>query len=197
MADISYGSIGRDILFHILRYSTKEIGRLSNVSLCYVEGTHPLIWQKFPLIWQWRIPVKVPVQCYVNVVIEISLQVLAICLAQVLAGRWIYFEGLAFASKAILGKICQIMTFAKCQLCLPYPMNNSKNFGKGLIIPLRLELYENLHVVRNMLWHYSNKISTFHDLLFTININLKFGTFSSGQKFTKLMWYIRGISTRN
>ena len=71
MADISYGSTSRDILFHILRYSGKEISRLSNISLCNVEGTHPLIWQKFPLMWQWRILAKLPVQCYVNGIIEI------------------------------------------------------------------------------------------------------------------------------
>ena len=52
------------IHLHILRYSTEEIHILSNISLCNVEGTHPLIWQKSPLIWQRRIPVKVSAQCY-------------------------------------------------------------------------------------------------------------------------------------
>ena len=67
MADIAYGSIGRNILFHILRYSPKEIHRLSNISLCNVEGNDHLIWQTSHLIWQRGIPVKVPAQCNVNV----------------------------------------------------------------------------------------------------------------------------------
>ena len=71
MADISYGSIGRDILFHISRYSTKEIRRFSNISLCNVEGTHHLIWQTSHLICQRRILAKVAAQNYVNGVIEI------------------------------------------------------------------------------------------------------------------------------
>ena len=62
------------------------------------------------------------------------LQVLAICLGQVLAGRQINFEGLAFASKAILRQ--NMLDSAICQLCLPFPLNNSKILEKCLIIPL-------------------------------------------------------------
>ena len=61
----------RDILFHILRYSTKEICRFSNRLLCNVEGTHQLIWQTSHLIWQQRILAKVAAQCYCNGVMEI------------------------------------------------------------------------------------------------------------------------------
>ena len=63
-----------------------------------------------------------------------DLQVLAICLAQVLAGRRINFEGLAFASKAILRQ--NMSDPATCQLCLPFPLNNSKTLKKTLKIPL-------------------------------------------------------------
>ena len=42
-----------------------------NVRLTALEGTHPLIWQKFPLIWQRRIVIKVSVQYYVSGVKEI------------------------------------------------------------------------------------------------------------------------------
>ena len=61
-------------------------------------------------------------------------ELLAICLAQVLAGTQINFEGLAFASKAILGQ--NTSDPAICQLCLPFPLNNSKTLEKKtLIIP--------------------------------------------------------------
>ena len=63
-----------------------------------------------------------------------DLQVLAICLAQVLAGRRINFEGLAFAGKAILRQNTSDPVI--CQLLLLFLLNNSKIFGKGLIIPL-------------------------------------------------------------
>ena len=56
--------------------------------------------------------------------------VLAICSAQLLAGRRINSEGLAFASKAILRQ--NTSDDAICQLCLPFPRNNSKVLGKGL-----------------------------------------------------------------
>ena len=55
-------------------------------------------------------------------------------MAQVLAGRWINFEGLAFAGKAILRQ--NTSDPAICQLCLPFRLNNSKILGKSLIIPL-------------------------------------------------------------
>ena len=71
MVDISYGSIGRYILFHILRYFTEEIRDFSNISLYNVEGAHHLIWQTSHLIWQRRILAKVSAQCYVNGVIEV------------------------------------------------------------------------------------------------------------------------------
>ena len=136
MADISYGSTSGDILFHILRYSSKEICRLAIISLCYVEGTHPLTWQKFPLIWQRRILTKVAAQCYVNGAIWDFVQALAICLTQVLAGKRINIEGLAFASKAILRQ--NTSHPAVNRLCLPFPLNNSENLEKGLIIPLNI-----------------------------------------------------------
>ena len=133
MADISYGSIGRDILFHISRYSTKEIRRFSNISLCNVEGSRlpylailPYLAMKdsrkspSPMLCQWG---------YRDIV-----QVLAISSAQVPAGRRINFEGLAFASKAILRQ--NTSDPAICRLCLSFPLNNSKILGKTLIIPL-------------------------------------------------------------
>ena len=58
----------------------------------------------------------------------------AICSVQVPAGRRINFEDLAFASKVILRQ--NTSGRAICQLCLPFPLNNFKILGKGLIIPL-------------------------------------------------------------
>ena len=133
--DISYGSIGRYVLFHILRYFTEEIGRFSNISLCNVEGTHHLIWQTSHLIWQRVILAKVSAQYYVNGVIEILCKYLQSCSVQVPAGRRISFEGLTLASKAILRQ--NTSDHAICKLCLPFPPNNSKILGKCLIIPLR------------------------------------------------------------
>ena len=52
-----------------------------------------------------------------------------------LAGRRINFEGLVFASKAILRQ--NTWDPAICQLCLLFPLNKSKILEKGLIIPLR------------------------------------------------------------
>ena len=60
-------------------------------------------------------------------------QVLAICSVQVPAGRWINFEGLAFESNTFFR---QNMSDHVIYLRLPFPMNNSKFFGKSLIIPL-------------------------------------------------------------
>ena len=134
MADISYGSIGRDILFHILRYSTKEIHRFSNISLCNVGESHHLIWKTSPyLAMMDSRNSPSPMLCqwgYRDI-----MQVLAISSAQVPAGRWSNFESLAFASKAIL--IHNTLEHAICQLCLSFPLDNSKILGKGLIIPLR------------------------------------------------------------
>ena len=66
-----------------------------------VEGTHPLIWQKFPIIWQQGILASLsPMLCQWGH--RNFMQVIAICSVQVTAGRRISFEGLAFASKAIL-----------------------------------------------------------------------------------------------
>ena len=136
MADISYGSIGRDILFHILRYSTKEIRRFSNISLCNVEGSRHLISQTSPylatndsrkslspMLCQWG---------YRNIV-----QVPAISSAQVPSGRRINFDGLAFATKAILRQ--NTSDPAIFRLCLSFPLNNFKILEKGLIIPLKTE----------------------------------------------------------
>ena len=97
MADIAYGSIGRDILFHILRYATKEIHRFSNRSICNVEGTHHLIWQTSHHIWQQRILTKVAAQCYVNGVIEILCKYLQSQLGKLWSnipflGRYLYLE---------------------------------------------------------------------------------------------------------
>ena len=61
-------------------------------------------------------------------------QVLPICSVQVPAGRRINFEGLAFARKVILRQ--NTSDHAICQLRPPFPLNNSKTLGKGLIIPL-------------------------------------------------------------
>ena len=55
---------------------------------------------------------------------------------QVLAGRRINFEGLAFTSKAIFRQ--NTSDPAVCQLYLPFPLNNSKTLGKPLIIPLTI-----------------------------------------------------------
>ena len=63
------------------------------------------------------------------------LQALAIWLAQVLAGRRINLDWLAFTSKAILRQ--NTSDNAICQLCLSFPLNNSKILGNGLTIPLR------------------------------------------------------------
>ena len=68
-------------------------------------------------------------------------QVLASCSEQVLAGRRINFEGLAFACKAILRQ--NTSDPAICQLCLPFLLNNSKILGKGLIIPLNGRIDQN------------------------------------------------------
>ena len=120
MADISYGSTSRDILFHILRYSGKEISRLSNILLCNVQGTHPLTWQQ-------RILTKVTVPCcqwdYRDFV-----QVLVLCLEQVLASRQINFEGLKSASEAILRQ--NIPDHAISQPCLTFPPNSSEILEK-------------------------------------------------------------------
>ena len=62
------------------------------------------------------------------------LQVLTICSVQVLAGRRINFECLAFASKAILRQ--NTSDPAICQLYLPFPLDSSKTLGETLIIPL-------------------------------------------------------------
>ena len=136
MVEISYGSTSRDILFDILRFSTKEIFRFSNISLYNVEGTHHIIWQTSHLIWQRRILVKVPAECYVNGVIEFLCKYLQSAQCKYLAGRRINFESLAFASKLILGQ--NRSAHGICQLCLPFPLNNSKISGKGLISPLKV-----------------------------------------------------------
>ena len=81
-----------------------------------------------PMLCQWGY------RDFVQAFCASRLQALAICLMQVMAGRWINFEGLAFASKAILRQ--NTAEHAICQLCLPFPLNNSKIFGKGLIVPL-------------------------------------------------------------
>ena len=74
---------------------------------------------------------KVAAQCYVNVVsCRYFVQVFAICSAQVLAGRRINFEGLAFASKAILGQNTSDHVIS--QLCLPFPLNKSQILEKKL-----------------------------------------------------------------
>ena len=57
------------------------------------------------------------------------MQVLAICSVQVPAGRRINFEGPAFGSKTILRQ--NTSDHAICQLCVPFPLNNSKILGKG------------------------------------------------------------------
>ena len=74
------------------------------------------------------------------------LQVLAICLAQVLAGRQINFDGLAFASKAISKQ--NTSDPAICQLCLLFPLINSKILGKGIVIPLIQYVFGGLGQVR-------------------------------------------------
>ena len=133
MADISYGSIGRDILFHISRYSTKQIRRFSNISLCNVEGSPYPIWQNLTLSgnegFSQKSQPNVMSMGYRDIV-----QVLAISSAQVPAGRRINFGGLAFASKAILRQ--NTSDPAICRLCLSFPLNNSNILEKGLIIPL-------------------------------------------------------------
>ena len=42
-----------------------------------------------------------------------------------------------------------------------------------------LDLYENFHTGRKMLWHYRCKASAFYDLLLIMNVILSFGTFFS------------------
>ena len=64
---------------------------------------------------------------------RVFVQVLAICSKQVLAGRRINSEGLAFASNAILRQ--NTSDHAVSRHCLPFPLNNS-NFWKAIIIPL-------------------------------------------------------------
>ena len=103
------------------------------MSLCNVEGTHPLIWQKFPRIWQRSILIKVSVQCYANGA-RSCVQVLAICTEQVPAGRRVNFEGLALASNTILRQ--NTSDHAVNRLCLPFPLNDSEILENGLIIPL-------------------------------------------------------------
>ena len=63
-------------------------------------------------------------------------------MAQVLAGRQIKFEGLAFASKAVLRQ--NTLDHAICQLCLLFPLNNSNILGKGLIILLTFHFMFNI-----------------------------------------------------
>ena len=71
MVDISYDGIGGDILFHILRYSTKEIGRLSNISLFNVEGgTSPYLAKVSPCL-AMKDFYRISAHCYLNGVIEI------------------------------------------------------------------------------------------------------------------------------
>ena len=82
----------------------------------------------FPLIWQRKI-VTVTVQCYANGIDNRHfVKVLATCSEQVLAGRRINFEGLAFASKTILRQ--NTSDHAVSRLCLPFPLNRSESFGK-------------------------------------------------------------------
>ena len=81
------------------------------------------------------IVVKVAVQCYVNGVIEILCQYLQSAQNKYMAGRRrTNFEGLAFASKAILRK--NTSDHAVSRLCLHFPLNNSKILEKGVIIHL-------------------------------------------------------------
>ena len=81
-------------------------------------------------------------------------QVLAICSVQVPAGRRIHYECLAFASKAILRQ--NMSDPAICQLCLPFPPNNSKILGKGLIIPCKI--YSMVSLDPKCIFHYSDLI---------------------------------------
>ena len=133
MVDISYGSIGRDILFHILRYSTQEIRRFSNISLFNVEGSHHLIWQNPPYLAA-KDSRKSPSPMLCQWGYRAIVQVLAMSSAKVPAGRGINFEGLAFAFNRILRQ--NTLDPAICRFCLSFPLNNSNILVKGLIIPL-------------------------------------------------------------
>ena len=100
-----------------------------------LKGHVYLIWQTLPyLAMKDSRKSPSPMLCqwgYRDIV-----QVLAISSAQVPAGRRINFEGLAFASKAILRQ--NTLDPAICRLCLSFSLNNSNILEKGLIIPLRV-----------------------------------------------------------
>ena len=112
---------------HILRRSSKEICRVSNISLCNVEEAKSLIWQKFPLSGSEDYhKSRSPMLCQWDY--RDFVQVLAICSEQVLAGRRINFEGLAFTSEAVLRQ--NTSDHAVSRPCLPFPPNNSEILGK-------------------------------------------------------------------
>ena len=117
MADMSYGSIGRDILFHILRYSAKEIRRLWNRALCNVEGTHHLIWQTSHLIWQQRLLAKIPAQCYVNGVVEIFYKYLQSARRKYWLADGSALSGWHLKVRQSWNKILRILPFASLVYC--------------------------------------------------------------------------------
>ena len=98
-----------------------------------LKGHISLSGQASPNIWHRGILIKVAAQCNVNRVIEILCKYLQSARHKyLLAGRRINFEGLAFASKAILRQ--NASDHAVSQLCLPLPLTNSQILEKTLVI---------------------------------------------------------------